>query len=766
MSSHARITCLAALTAAMVMPLRSTAEDTAERLEGAVSPYLRAHAADGVDWYTWSGPAIERARGKKRPVFLLMGRFGSHSQRVTERAFFEDAEWRETILKKCVPVLVDRDERPDLDDALRLVARHGTDVPSQALDGPLVALLTADMRPTIVRPLTPDLAVDLARLVRTMRESEGDMETRTEIVMAALDAAQRPAPARTALGSATLSRALERTVKGFQPLRGVYTLTPGRPSPGALRLLLAEGERTRRADLVRLASRALTTLARSGLRDHVGGGFFRSAADLDLSLPRFEKTLVDNALLLDACLRAYSLTGEALPREAARDTADWVLREMRESSGAFIHGLDADDDRGDGRQYVWTGEELRALLGRDGATAFFRAYRLNEAGVLTLTAADGIVPQREIERLRARRRERPQSFRDERIFAGENGLMIAALVRSARVLDRASDLSAARRAAEAVFERFGQPEQLRRSARGTLLGGPAMLDDYAGMILGLLALDEAAPDPRWRGLATRLADEAVRRFLDPVGGFFLTDDAHAPSLVRVKSADDAGRISANALMAEGLLRLEVVSGQKRYGQMARKTVDAFLGDLDRNPFRMEGLGAVASSLLAEPSAAAAALAAPAALGARDSRGPVVVQLALATDRVQPQQYVDATLFVSVAPPWELVAPQGRRRDVAPISVTLLTSSLNADAPRYPAAHTVRRRWSPGPVPVFSGQMSVVLPVRAPEGSRLGEHRTRVRVSYQRCDASECQAPETLTVEAPLTVVAPPSSSPEPTPATE
>jgi len=109
-------------------------------------------------------------------------------------------------------------------------------------------------------------------------------------------------------------------------------------------------------------------------------------------------------------------------------------------------------------------------------------------------------------------------------------------------------------------------------------------------------------------------------------------------------------------------------------------------------------GAVASSLLAEPSAAAAALAAPAALGARDSRGPVVVQLALATDRVQPQQYVDATLFVSVAPPWELVAPQARRRDVAPISVTLLTSSLNADAPRYPTAQTVRRRWSPGPVP--------------------------------------------------------------------
>jgi hypothetical protein len=139
---------------------------------------------------------------------------------------------------------------------------------------------------------------------------------------------------------------------------------------------------------------------------------------------------------------------------------------------------------------------------------------------------------------------------------------------------------------------------------------------------------------------------------------------------------------------------------------------------------------------------------------------------LATDRVQPTQSVEATLYLSVAPPWELVAPGARRKDLAPFSVTLLTSSLNADPPRLPGAHSVKRRWSPVPTPVLSGQMSIVLPIRVPDGSRIGEHRTRVRLSYQRCDASECQPPETLTVEAPLTVVAPPSSSPEASPATE
>jgi uncharacterized protein YyaL (SSP411 family) len=764
MNLHARLSCLAAFALVTMWPVATRADDTAEQFEGAVSPYLREHAAGNVDWYTWSNTAVARARDKKRPVLMLLGRYGSHSDRVMERAFFDEAEWRETLQKKCALVLVDRDERPDLDDALRLLARQGTDVSTQALDGTLVALFTPDLHPIVVRPLTPEVATDLSRLLRAMRESEGDMETRADIVMDTLEAAQRPAPARGALGAATLTRALDRTAKGFHALRGYYTLTPGRPSPGALRFLIAEGERTHRADLVRLASRALTTLARSGLHDHVGGGFFRTATDLDMSTPRFDKTLVGNALLLDVFLRAYALTGEALPRETARDVSDWALREMRESSGAFIHGLDSEDDRGDGAQYLWTGEQLRTLLGRDGGTAFFSAYRLSGDGILMRTGSDVTAAQKELERLRARRRDRPQPHRDERIFVGENGLMIAALVRSARALDRASDLSAARRAAEAIFERFGQPEQLRRSARGTLLGESAMLDDFAGMLVGLLALDEAQPDPRWRSLATRLADEALRRFLDPAGGFFMTDDAHAPLLVRVKSAEDAGRISANALMAEGLARLAVVTGQKRYGQMARKTVDAFIGDLERNPFRMEGLAAVASGLVAEP--ATAALPVPAAMGARDSRGPVTVQLALATDRVQPQQSVEATLYLSVAAPWELVGPQARRRDLAPFSVTLLTSSLNADAPRYPAARTVKRRWSPAPTPVLSGQTSIVLPIRAPDGSRIGEHRARVRVSYQRCDASECQAPETLTVEAPLTVVAPPSASPESTPATE
>jgi len=505
----------------------------------------------------------------------------------------------------------------------------------------------------------------------------------------------------------------------------------------------------------------------------------------------------------------------------------------------FIHGLDAEDDLGDGRQYVWTPAELRTVLGRDGMATLARTHRLSSTGILARMPTAAIAPRAQLERLLEYRRKRPQPHRDERVFAGENGLMIAALAHSARALNRASDLSAARGAAEAVFARLGQPEQLHRSAQGTLLGGPAMLDDYAGLIIGLLALQEAAPDPRWPSLATRLADEALRRFLDPAGGFFLTDDAHAPTLVRVRSADDARHVSANALMAEALTKLDMVSGQGRYGEAALKTVDAFLGELERTPLSVQGLAAVASSLLTQPAAAkvaratsttaaapspapspvtaaspaptavavasatpapaaaatptptavaaasalpapvtdaaemppptdpvvAAVLAAPAALGARDARGPVVAQLVLPTDRLELQQSMDAMVYVSVTPPWEVVAPQPDLGDLNPFTVTLVTASLMPGEVRLPPTRTVQRSWHPSPVSVLSGTMSIVLPVRPAEGSRAGEQYARVRVTYQLCDASACQPVESLTVAGTLTVVVPPGfeATPMPTP---
>jgi uncharacterized protein YyaL (SSP411 family) len=347
-----------------------------------------------------------------------------------------------------------------------------------------------------------------------------------------------------------------------------------------------------------VARRALDAMADGGIHDQLGGGFHRYATDARWLVPHFEQMLYDNAQLARAYLHAWSLSGEARYRDVATGVLGYLLREMRTSDGAFAASQDADTEGVEGATFTWRADEIERELGPDAAL-FASANGVTPAGnwegltilsrvrsAAELGGAFSLQPA-DLEarlaaargRLLARRAQRPQPARDDKALAAWNGLAIGAFADAARLL-QASDAAAADRyraaaatAAEAILAGLlADDGRLGRSWKDGRATGGGVLEDYADLADGLLALYEATFDERWFTTARRLADAIVERFADPEGGFFDTATDHERLVTRPKDPQDNATPSGSAMATFVLLRLAALTGEGRYRSIAERAL--------------------------------------------------------------------------------------------------------------------------------------------------------------------------------------------------
>ncbi|HSB60212.1 MAG TPA: protein-disulfide reductase DsbD domain-containing protein, partial [Vicinamibacteria bacterium] len=423
------------------------------------------------------------------------------------------------------------------------------------------------------------------------------------------------------------------------------------------------------------------------LRDPVSGAFHAEALDGAWRVATSEATLADNALLLRACALAHVATGEALFRDAAAGIARWALGMMSDPAGGF-------------QAATWSDA--------GGAPA-----------------------------------------RDPRVFAGANGLMIGALATSGARMDRAGDLEAARAAATAVIARLGPPAGLRRYALAAEAHGSAFLEDHAYLAEGLLDLAEATGDARWRREAQAVADAALARFFDPSGGgLFDTDARHDPRIVRTRTAFDGLSPAPSGVYASVLLRIAAATGEARYAELARGTVEAFLGDLEQAPRGMETMAEAAAELIGQGVSEPAA---EAPLARREVRGPVAIEALLEPSRARRGAAVLGRVRLLVAGGWHVNAHRPGPKDLVGLAVSVPVEHLRSATPRYPEAGTRRRRFAAGEVAVHEGEVLVSVPMRVPARARPGATRVRFRVTFQACRDDDCRPPESVLLEAPLEV---------------
>ncbi len=574
------------------------------RLANETSPYLLQHAHNPVDWYPWGREALERAKREDKPIFLSIGYAACHWCHVMERESFEDAATAEDLNRDFVSVKVDREERPDLDQVYMSAV--------QAMTGqggwPMSVFLTPDGKPFYGGTYFPPQAAHglpafrqlLAGVARAWRDERLEiLAAGTRLVDALVRQGAGPAtsdapePNRALLDAATA--AIEAS---FDARNGGWGSAPKFPQPMTIEYLLRRAARSDAGDErpLAVARRSLDAMADGGIHDQLGGGFHRYATDAVWLVPHFEQMLYDNAQLGRVYTHAFALTRDPRYEAVAIGTLDYMIRELRRDDGTFAASQDADTDGVEGLTFTWQAAEIRDALGDDAGT-FIEAYGVlghgnwEHTNILSRVVPPGGDPAIEAElaaqraTLLERRRSRPQPARDDKALAAWNGLAIGALADGARRLSGGDRyLATATGAAEAIVAGLLRPDgRLGRSWKDGRATGEGVLEDYAHLADGLLALYEASSDERWFVHARGLADTILERFGDPVGGFFDTADDHEALITRPKDVQDNAVPAGGSMAASVLLRLAALTGAARYREAAERAIGTVASYLARYP---------------------------------------------------------------------------------------------------------------------------------------------------------------------------------------
>ena len=575
------------------------------RLAREKSPYLLQHADNPVDWHAWGDEAFERARREDKPVFLSIGYSTCHWCHVMERESFADEEAARVLNAAFICVKVDREERPDLDQHYMAVC--------QMLTGsggwPLTIVMTPDKRPFFAgtyfpksrrwgRPGLLELVPALGEAWRTRREEV--LRSAAEII-AAVDGGRRERrAARGVLTGATLDRAFHELAADFDESRGGFGGAPKFPIPHHVGFLMRYWKRTGKDKALAMAEKTLAAMRLGGIYDHLGFGFHRYSTDADWLVPHFEKMLYDQALLAEVYAEAFAATGKREYKQTAGEIADYVLRDLASPEGGFSTAEDADSEGEEGKFYLWTMDELDAVLDLKEANRAAQIYGLEAGGNFSepgrsrdgrnilhgsRTAEEPAGPVEKIrKKLFLARKERVRPFKDTKVLADGNGLMIAALASVFRVTGEDRYLRAAERAADFVLERMRAPggRLLHVFADGEARV-PAFLDDYAFMVKGLLGLYEGGFDPGHLEKALELARRAIELLLDEKEGGFFSAAADPEVGARRKEIYDGAVPSGNSVMLMNLLRLARMTGRPDLEEKASRLVEAFSPDVGGHP---------------------------------------------------------------------------------------------------------------------------------------------------------------------------------------
>lgn len=564
-------------------------------LASETSPYLLQHATNPVAWRPWNEEALDLARREDKPILLSIGYAACHWCHVMAHECFEDADVADVMNRLFVNIKVDREERPDLDQIYQTAHQMLT---GRAGGWPLTMFLSPDGTPFYggtYFPKTPrfglpgfiDLCERIGELWRTRRQ---DIEAQNRELRAAL---QHRVPAQAApLDEQPIHALRALLMASFDKEHGGFGGAPKFPHPTDLAFLLGRNDDAAAQEAALFTLRAM---ARGGIHDQLGGGFFRYSVDERWEIPHFEKMLYDNALLLPLYARAQALTGETHFGTIAEGIVGWLLREMVAPEGAFFSSLDADAEGEEGRFYVWDRDEILQVLtpqesalarrhwGLDGPPNFERrAWHLKATHEPSQEETELLASART--KLFAARENRPRPGCDDKILTSWNALMITGLANAARVLGRDDWLAAARQALEFIKTHHWREGRLLAVSRRGNAHLPAYLDDHAFLLEALLEL--YATDPRDEDLAfaRQLADALLERFEDQdAGGFFFTAHDHESLIQRPKSAYDNALPAGNGVAARTLQRLGVMLADARYQRAAQRTLQTFAPQLAAQP---------------------------------------------------------------------------------------------------------------------------------------------------------------------------------------
>lgn len=560
------------------------------RLKNETSPYLLQHADNPVHWYPWSEEAFHKAKAEDKPIFLSIGYSTCHWCHVMAHESFEDEKTAELLNRHFVSVKVDREERPDIDSVYMSVC--------QAFTGsggwPMSIFMTWDKKPFFAgtyfpvqsRYGMPGFSDLLSAIANRWKENREILLESAEEMIAHLKGKGTDG---RGYNEKDLTESAVKTFKqSFDNVNGGFGGAPKFPTPHNLLFLMLYSVQNSDAAVMYMVEKTLLRMRKGGLFDQVGYGFSRYSTDERFLAPHFEKMLYDNALLMMAYTAAYRATKKEKYFEAAEKTAEYVLREMVSLEGGFYSAQDADSEGVEGRYYLFSRQEVLAVLGREKGQRFAEAFDITEGGnfegmnipnLLKNSGESDVITaefQEEIQLLYAYRRSRARLHLDDKILLSWNAMMITAFAMLYRVTGQKLYLKTAQAAQQFIERNLAEGETLFTSYRQGKHSKQGFLDDYAFYIAALLGLYDATFEDEYLRQAMQLCKEAEKRFADKDnGGFFLCEKESTELFMNPKETYDGAIPSGNSVMAYNLVRLYQLTEKLEYDTF-RKELFAFM----------------------------------------------------------------------------------------------------------------------------------------------------------------------------------------------
>ncbi|MFR9132943.1 thioredoxin domain-containing protein [Frisingicoccus sp.] len=570
------------------------------RLKNEKSPYLLQHGDNPVDWYPWGDEAFKKAADENKPVFLSIGYSTCHWCHVMAHESFEDEKVAELLNKNFISIKVDREERPDIDAVYMSVC--------QALTGaggwPLTIIMTPEQKPFFAgtyfpkgsrygQPGLTDILIQVAALWQTRRK---ELEDNAEMI---IDAIVRNGREESGISGtpdkSILAKAYTMFQEQFDRKWGGFGTAPKFPTPHHLLFLMRYAEVEKAPEALKMVEITLEAMARGGIHDHIGGGFSRYSTDKQWLVPHFEKMLYDNALLLWTNAEAYRITRKELYGAVARDIADYMLREL--ADGGFYCGQDADSDGVEGKYYVFTPEEVKAVLGDEDGEEFCYYYHITDRGNFEGKSIPNTIgnPAEDISDLERHkiwkkqlydyRLERTRLHKDDKILLSWNAWAIIALVRAGDILGEPSCLEAAVRTKNFIEEKMIDGNQrLYLRFRDGEAANAGQLDDYAVYALALLELYQATFEIEYLSLAVLRAKQMRELFEDrEKGGYYMTAFDGETLISRPKETYDGAIPSGNSVAVMVLQKLALLTAERTWQEAAERQMRFCAGEIQRYP---------------------------------------------------------------------------------------------------------------------------------------------------------------------------------------
>ncbi len=539
------------------------------RLIDETSVYLQQHAFNPVNWYPWGSEAFEKAARENKPVFLSIGYSTCHWCHVMEMESFQDDEIAAILNAHFVSIKVDREQRPDIDalymDFCRMLTGSG--------GWPLTVLLTADQKPFFAGTYFPKYTtfqmIGLMDLLYTVAEkwknNRQELLTSGDKIAATLQSHYEKTFSTNHFDvntSEIVQKAYQKLCDSYDKDLGGFGKAPKFPSPQNILFLLHYYQLKKEDNALSMAEHTLRQMYRGGIFDHIGYGFCRYSTDGVWLVPHFEKMLYDNALLLICYLDLYWITKRELYKNISEKIMYYLIREMRDSSGLFYSAQDADSDGEEGKYYVFTFEEIRALFSPEDAAYFSDYFAVTPKGNfegkniphLLLNASYETENKRIqvlIEQAYAFRQKRTSLLTDDKFITSWNAMAIYAFAHAYRILGDTKYLDIAIDTQQAVEKHLvGKEGLLAATMRKNVLSSNGHLDDYAYYLWALLELYETTYEINYLHKSLTLFEQIEEQFADTEqGGYFLAGTQNETLLFPVKELHDSAIPSGNSVLA-------------------------------------------------------------------------------------------------------------------------------------------------------------------------------------------------------------------------